>query len=166
MPQACKNKGDGVVGTFGAVSLKLDHQRYESSSSAQTEQIAARFAAALRPGDVVVLAGEMGSGKTVFVRGAARELGFAGRVTSPTFAIGNVYNGSRIEIAHLDLFRVDALSSADEALVGDFLTPDRIAFVEWPHDDIEPTGQVRARVTITHEGGDRRSIEVDWKEGP
>src|SRR5947207_15550635 len=127
-----------------------------TSSPEQTEAAGARLAAELEPGDVVLVSGELGSGKTTFVRGAARAVGVKAPVTSPTFTIGQLYAGSP-DVAHLDLFRLD---SAEPGLLDDYLTPDRIAFLEWP-DAAEPElERVTARVRIEHTGGDTRRIEV------
>src|ERR687897_376750 len=104
---------------------------HDSSSPEETERIAAGVASELRPGDVVTVSGELGSGKTTFVRGACRALGVDGPVTSPTFTIGHVLGGEP-EVAHLDLFRLGSLAAEDPALLEDYLTADRIAFVEWP----------------------------------
>ncbi len=116
----------------------------------ETEAHAAEFAATLAPGDVVFVEGELGAGKTTWVRGAARALGFRGPVTSPTFTIGQVYAGGGAEIAHLDLYR---LESVDPWLLDDYVTPERIAFVEWPKGALEGR-----RVLIEHAGGDAREI--------
>jgi tRNA threonylcarbamoyladenosine biosynthesis protein TsaE len=133
--------------------------REETSTAWQTEQVGARLAAALFPGDVVIVSGELGSGKTTFVRGACRRLGVDGPVTSPTFEIGHVYAG-RLEIAHLDLYRLPSLAGEDPGLLDDYLTPERIAFVEWPGEATAAIERVAARVAIEHLGGDGRSIEV------
>jgi tRNA threonylcarbamoyladenosine biosynthesis protein TsaE len=133
--------------------------REETGTAWQTEQVGARLAAALFPGDVVIVSGELGSGKTTFVRGACRRLGVDGPVTSPTFEIGHVYAG-RLEIAHLDLYRLPSLAGEDPGLLDDYLTPERIAFVEWPGEAAASIERVAARVAIEHLGGDRRSIEV------
>lgn len=135
---------------------------HTTNSPEETMSIAAELASQLAPGDVVVLGGELGSGKTVFVRGAARALGFLGRVTSPTFAIGNVYNGPAIEIAHLDLYRLAELDVSDEAVLADFLTPERIAFVEWPHDELAGEQRLRAVVELAHAGTDQRNVAIRW----
>lgn len=153
----------GVWG--GYLRFVIDGIRTEdhvSGSPAETEALAAGLARQLVPGDVVLLQGELGSGKTVFVRGAVHELGFGGRVTSPTFAIGNVYPGEAGEIAHLDLYRLAELSVGDEAVVGDFLTPGRIAFVEWPHGELGEQERLRAVVRLEHRGDEQRSIAIDW----
>src|SRR5947207_8765037 len=108
-------------------------RRQETSNSAETEALAGELAVRLGPGDVVLVEGELGSGKTTFVRGACRALGVQGVVTSPTYTVGQVYaGGNGLEIAHLDLFRLDSLSGEDPALLDDYLTPQRIGFVEWP----------------------------------
>ena len=131
----------------------------ETSSAEGTAAVAADLAARLRPGDVVLVSGELGSGKTTFVRGACRALGYDGPVTSPTFTIGHVLAG-RIEIAHLDLYRLGSLAAEDPALLEDYLTPERVGFVEWPEVGGPALGTVAARVRLEHAGGDRRRIEV------
>jgi tRNA threonylcarbamoyladenosine biosynthesis protein TsaE len=132
-----------------------------TSSPEETEAAAAELAARLRPGDVVLVSGELGAGKTTFVRGACRALGVEGVVTSPTYTIGQVYAGAGgREIAHLDLYRLDSLAGEDPALLDDYLTPDRIGFVEWPAAGEAGIEKVTARVRIDHAGGDQRVLEV------
>jgi tRNA threonylcarbamoyladenosine biosynthesis protein TsaE len=131
----------------------------------ETAQAGASVATRLAPGDAVLVSGELGTGKTTFVRGACRALGVAGPVTSPTFTIGQVYaadrpGGPALEIAHLDLYRLPGLAGEDPALLDDYLTPERIAFVEWPGAALDALTRVAARVSIEHLGGDRRVIEV------
>ena len=135
--------------------------REETNSASATEEVGARLAVRLRPGDVVIVSGELGAGKTTFVRGACRALGVKGAVTSPTFEIGHLYDGGPAEIAHLDLYRLPSLAGEDPALLDDYLTPERIAFVEWPGGAADTIENVAARVTIEHRGGDRRAIEVE-----
>ena len=132
----------------------------ETSSAEETEAAGAQLAQRLRPGDVVLVSGELGSGKTTFVRGAARALGVRGPVTSPTFTIGQVLAGSP-DVAHLDLYRLGSLTGEDPALLDDYLTPDRVAFVEWPAVGEPALERVAARVTLEHMGGDRRRIAVE-----
>jgi tRNA threonylcarbamoyladenosine biosynthesis protein TsaE len=135
--------------------------RTETSSAAETEAVAAELAARLGPGDVVLVRGELGSGKTTFVRGAARALGVKGAVTSPTFTIGQVYAGERAEVAHLDLYRLPTLAGEDPALLEDYLTPERIGFVEWPGVGDGRFERVAARVTLEHRGGDSRVVTLE-----
>jgi tRNA threonylcarbamoyladenosine biosynthesis protein TsaE len=136
----------------------------ESSSPEETERIAAKLAARLEIGDVVTVAGELGTGKTTFVRGACRALGVAGPVTSPTYTIGHVYGGERdgrpLEVAHLDLYRLAGLGSEDPALLDDYLTPARIAFVEWPAAAEPQLDRVRARVRLSHRAPGHRLVEI------
>jgi tRNA threonylcarbamoyladenosine biosynthesis protein TsaE len=132
----------------------------ETSSAGETEAAGADLARRLAPGDAVLVSGELGSGKTTFVRGACRALGVEGPVTSPTFTIGHVYAGSP-EVAHLDLYRLGSLASEDPALLEDYVTSDRVAFVEWPAAGEPELRRVAARVLLEHLGGDRRRITIE-----
>lgn len=120
----------------------------------------AELAAQLADGDVVLVCGELGSGKTTLVRGAARALGVSDPVTSPSFSIGNRYRGASVTVSHLDLYRLASLAVEDPALLGDHLGGGRIAFVEWPERGAQQLADARMRVTLSHRGGDRRQIEV------
>jgi tRNA threonylcarbamoyladenosine biosynthesis protein TsaE len=132
-----------------------------SDSPRQTERSGADLAARLEPGDVVLVSGDLGAGKTTFVRGACRALGVTSAVTSPTYTVGQVYAGAGgQEIAHLDLYRFDSLEGEDPALVDDYLTPARIGFVEWPAAGEARIERVVARVRMDHAGGDRRAIHI------
>ena len=135
--------------------------RIETTGAEETEAAGAELAARLRPGDLVLVSGELGSGKTTFVRGACRALGVSGPVTSPTFTIGQLYAGDGIEIAHLDLYRLDTLAGEDPALLDDYVTPARISFVEWPGVGIPELPEPAARVTLAHAGEDHRTIEIE-----
>jgi tRNA threonylcarbamoyladenosine biosynthesis protein TsaE len=128
----------------------------------QTEAVAGELAESLEPGDVVLVAGELGAGKTTFVRGGCRALGVTATVTSPTFTIGQRYPGP-VPVSHLDLFRIENLADEDPDLLMDYVGPDTIAFVEWPsHGEAEvgALGRVVARVSIEHAGGDARVIKI------
>ncbi len=138
---------------------------FQSGSAAQTEAIGARIAATLKAGDVVLIEGELGAGKTTLVRGAARALGVSSPVTSPTFTIGQRYpaQGRVAVVAHVDLYRISALDQEDPDLLADYLRPDTIAFVEWPQgSEATLAGQspIAARVRLEHAGGDRRRVSV------
>jgi tRNA threonylcarbamoyladenosine biosynthesis protein TsaE len=128
-----------------------------------TERAGAELAATLRPGDVVLVSGELGAGKTTFVRGALRALGVAGPVTSPTFVVGHAYEGRDGPLAHLDLYRLAGMGGEDPGLLEDFFVPGTIAFVEWPEQAAGawPGERVAAHVRLTHAGGDARTIEVE-----
>jgi len=139
---------------------------HTTSGAAETEALAAQLAAALEPGDVVLIAGELGAGKTTFVRGACRALGVESRVTSPTFTIGQRYDG-RVPVSHLDLYRLVDLGGEDPALLSDYLTPERVAFVEWPEAAEGFVGRpVAVRVRLAHRGGDLREVAIEGGEAP
>jgi tRNA threonylcarbamoyladenosine biosynthesis protein TsaE len=132
----------------------------ETTGPDETEAAGAELGGRLAPGDVVLVTGELGSGKTTFVRGAARALGVEVPVTSPTFTIGHVLPGRR-EVAHVDLYRLRSLAGEDPALLDDYLTPERVAFVEWPEAAGPRLDRVAARVRLEHLGGDRRRIRIE-----
>jgi tRNA threonylcarbamoyladenosine biosynthesis protein TsaE len=135
-----------------------------TASARETEAVAADLAADLQPGDVVLVSGEMGAGKTTFVRGACRALGVSVPVTSPTFTIARRYEDGRVPVSHLDLFRLaEGLEDEEPELLDDELGPDRVAFVEWPEiaGDALPGVHVAARVRLEHAGGDRRRVVVE-----
>lgn len=132
----------------------------ETTGPAETESLGAQLARELRDGDVVLVRGELGSGKTTLVRGAARALGVSDPVTSPTFSIGHRYRAGAGSVSHLDLYRLAGLGGEDPDLLADYLGSGRIAFVEWPPEAEPELAGARLRVTLTHRGGDRRRIEV------
>jgi tRNA threonylcarbamoyladenosine biosynthesis protein TsaE len=134
----------------------------ETSSAGETEALGARIAARLKPGDVVVLSGELGTGKTTLVRGACRALGITSPVTSPTFMIGQQYGGGHLPVSHLDLYRLQTLEGEDPALLEDYLRPEGVAFVEWPAAGEGRIGRPALAVRLTHAGDERRQVEVDW----
>jgi tRNA threonylcarbamoyladenosine biosynthesis protein TsaE len=131
-----------------------------TSSAAETEAVGERLAADLQPGDVVLVSGELGAGKTTLIRGASRGLGVTDPVTSPTFAIGQTYRGL-VRVSHLDLFRLADLGQEDPALLDDYVTPQSVAFIEWPAAAEPWLERITRRVEIRHAGGDEREIELD-----
>ena len=138
----------------------MARMRAKTQSAGETEAFGAELASRLKAGDVVLVRGELGSGKTTFVRGACRALGVEGPVTSPTFTIGHLYEGS-VEVAHLDLFQLDSLDGEDPALLDDYLTPDRIVFVEWPEAALPEIERIAHEVRLEHGGGDGRLVTVE-----
>jgi tRNA threonylcarbamoyladenosine biosynthesis protein TsaE len=127
-----------------------------SVSASETEGIAAALAERLAPGDVVTVSGELGSGKTTFVRGACRALGVTSPVTSPTFTIGHRYPG-RVDVSHLDLYRFAGVSPAEWGDVEPYFE-DAIVFVEWPEAGAGVLPPARVEVTLEHAGGDERRL--------
>jgi tRNA threonylcarbamoyladenosine biosynthesis protein TsaE len=130
-----------------------------SASPAETEAIAAALARELEAGDVVTVSGELGAGKTTFVRGACRALGVTGSVTSPTYTIGHRYD----EVSHLDLYRIDELGAEDWAALEPYFE-DAICFVEWPERGVGWLPPARAGVTLRHLGPDRRLVLLESGE--
>jgi tRNA threonylcarbamoyladenosine biosynthesis protein TsaE len=136
-----------------------------TESAAETERAGAALARGLERGDVVLVFGDVGTGKTTFVRGASRALGVETGVTSPSFTIGRRYEG-RLPVSHVDLFRLDSLDHEDPALLDDYLAPDGVAFVEWPGailPVLEPR-RIVVRVQIEHLGGDSRRLQLEADE--
>lgn len=104
--------------------------RIRTRSVEETRAVAGELAAVLEPGDVVVLSGDLGGGKTAFVQGACAALGVVEPVTSPTFAIVQEYDG-RWPIAHVDVYRLDTLQELHDLGFAELVDDDRITFVEW-----------------------------------
>jgi tRNA threonylcarbamoyladenosine biosynthesis protein TsaE len=136
--------------------------RLESSSPEETEAIAARLAQELALGDVVLVEGELGSGKTTFVRGAARALGVEGPVTSPTYTIGHRYKG-RVDVSHLDLYRFEGMSNAEWGDLEEYFE-NAVVFVEWPQAGAGFLPPARVRAGLQHVGETRRLIVLESDE--
>jgi tRNA threonylcarbamoyladenosine biosynthesis protein TsaE len=135
----------------------------ETASAGQTEALGAELGARLDAGDVVLLCGELGSGKTTLARGIARALGVSAPVTSPTFTIGQRYQGSERVVTHIDLYRVRELADEEPGLLEDYLAADEVALVEWPQDALAELPSAAVAVTLAHRGGDRRRVEVEHR---
>ncbi len=134
----------------------------ESASPEETERIAGRLSALLAVGDIVVVEGELGAGKTTFVRGAARALGVEGPVTSPTYTIGHRYRG-RVDVSHIDLYRFEGMSNAEWGDLERYFD-DAIVFVEWPEAGARFLPEARVRVGLRHLGETRRLIVLSSDE--
>jgi len=132
----------------------------ETGSAEETEALGARLADRLRPGDVVLLSGELGTGKTTLVRGACRALGVTEPVTSPTFTIGQRYGGGRMPVSHLDLYRLQTLEGEDPALLEDYLRPEGVAFVEWPGAGSGRLDRPALEIRLAHVDEEHRRIEI------
>jgi len=130
-----------------------------SSSPEETEAVAARLAARLASGDVVYVCGELGAGKTTFVRGACRALGVVGPVTSPTYSIGHRYDG----VSHLDLYRFEQLTEPDWGALEPYFD-DAVVFVEWPERAGGRLPPPRVTVRLAHVDEEHRSIELEADE--
>jgi len=130
-----------------------------TESPEETEALAGALARRLAAGDVVTVSGELGSGKTTFVRGACTALGVREQVTSPSYTIGHRYHGDGVEVSHLDLFRFEGVSPAEWGDLEPYF--DRaIAFVEWPEAGEGVLPPPRFRVRLRH-AGTGRSVAID-----
>ena len=140
----------------------MPSQRFITNSPEETEALGARLARALEPGAVVAFTGDLGAGKTAFVRGLARGLGIPDRVTSPTFTIVNEYEGGRLPLFHFDLYR---LGCADELFdIGweDYLARGGVCAVEWSErmEELLEPGTIRVDLR-RGEDESRRVITVE-----
>jgi tRNA threonylcarbamoyladenosine biosynthesis protein TsaE len=133
-----------------------------SGSAAETGSLGARLAEHLTAGDVVAVAGELGSGKTTFIRGACRALGVEAPVTSPTYTIGHRYDGP-VPVAHLDLYRLSPVTAEDWGSLEPYFDG-TIAFVEWPEHAAGRLERVRAAVRMEHVDEAHRRITIDSED--
>jgi tRNA threonylcarbamoyladenosine biosynthesis protein TsaE len=137
--------------------------RFESAAPQDTEAIAAALAAELQAGDVVTVSGELGAGKTTFVRGACRALGVTEPVTSPTFTIGHRY-AAPTPVAHLDLYRFHGVSAAEWGDLEPYFE-DTIVFVEWPEAGTGTLPEPRVQVRLDHADEMARLVQIDAPDG-
>ena len=140
-----------------------EHFSRLTASPAETEAIAARLARSLRVGDVVTVSGELGSGKTTFVRGACRALGVTVPVTSPTFTVGHRYPSEPVDVSHLDLYRFQGFSAAEWGDLEPYFQ-DAICFVEWPEAAADALPPVRMKVRLSHVDVAHRLISLESEE--
>jgi tRNA threonylcarbamoyladenosine biosynthesis protein TsaE len=111
----------------------------------------------LRPGDLVLLRGDLGAGKTTLVRAIARELGVEGPITSPTFTVAQRYRGD-VEVAHVDAYRLGGPDDEEAELLRAAVGSDAIAFVEWPDAILAALPEPCLELELQHGGGDRRLV--------
>ena len=134
-----------------------------SNSVKKTLQIAATFAKKLKPGDVVILCADLGSGKTVFARGIINAFGVKEPVTSPTFTIVNKYDAKNLSLYHFDMYRLEdyeeALAAGLDELIEDSQS---IKIIEWPERCPELLPEHYYKVTLTKVDDNTRTI--DWEE--
>ncbi len=137
----------------------------ESVSAAQTEALGGELARRLAGGDVVHLRGEIGAGKTTFVRGMARALGVRATVSSPTFVIAQRYRGERLDLAHIDLYRLAEPEAEEPDLLADYRDRRTAVVIEWPEESALLFGeQARFTVTIEDLGSQRRLLRCQERQ--
>jgi tRNA threonylcarbamoyladenosine biosynthesis protein TsaE len=124
------------------------------------ERMGRRLARALRPGDLVLLYGPLGAGKTTLVRAAAAELGVVDAVRSPSFTIANIYQG-QTTVQHLDLYRLEEIGDDDALALEEYARPDAITFVEWPEAGVGRLGAATWVVRLDHESLHERVLEIE-----
>ena len=132
---------------------------YHSQSEDDTREIAKTLAAELTAGSVLLLSGDLGAGKTAFVRGLAAGLGISPEeVTSPTFTLVHEYRGGRLPLIHVDLYRLDR-ADLDELGLDEDLAAGGVVAIEWA-ERLSRRIRGAVAVTISDRGGDRRQIDV------
>jgi len=135
--------------------------KYITKDEEGTLEVAGMLARTLRPGAVVALIGELGTGKTVFARGVARALGIGEKVTSPSFTLIHEYHGS-IPLYHMDLFRMNSVEEMLNIGIEDYFSCDGICIIEWAEKMKELFPQDAVCVTLKHLGNTHREIDIDW----
>jgi len=141
---------------------------FHSKSEAETEAIGAEFARELPGGTVVAMYGDLGAGKTAFVRGMARGMGLDCRVSSPTFTIVQVYEEGRMPFYHFDVYRIGDISEMDEIGYEDYFYGEGVSLVEWANLIEELLPPSYTEITIEKDvtkGFEYRKITIDKNEG-
>lgn len=134
---------------------------YISNSEEQTEQIGATVAEALKGGETIAFYGGLGMGKTCFVRGLAKGLGYTGSVSSPTFAIVNEYKGGKFDLYHFDMYRISNWEDLFSTGFYDYLEYDNVIAVEWSENIEAALPDNTVRITFTRLGDTQRKITVE-----
>ena len=139
----------------------ITSQAVETNSVAETIAFGAQLASQLRAGDVLALSGELGAGKTVLIKGIAHGLGVEREVTSPTFTLIHEYDGGRLPLFHLDLYRLDKMEQALAIGIEEYLLPAGATIIEWAEKIGPLLPENSIRIHIEHISETRRRIRVE-----
>ena len=134
--------------------------RLNSKSAAETQAIGERLAAQLSAGDVLLLWGDMGAGKSELTRGIAKGLGVQGHVPSPSFTVLQVHDSGRLPLYHFDWYRLNGAEELYELSMEEYLTGDGVAVVEWPGRAEEAWPERYLCIALIPKGEDERLIEL------
>ncbi|MBI2400699.1 MAG: tRNA (adenosine(37)-N6)-threonylcarbamoyltransferase complex ATPase subunit type 1 TsaE [Deltaproteobacteria bacterium] len=137
--------------------------RYKTASPEETERLGEELALSLKEGDLVALTGELGGGKTRFVRGIAKGLGSRGFVKSPSFTIINIYEGGRLPLYHIDLYRIGMAGELHSAGLEEYIYGKGVAAIEWADKAPEILDECRITVSFSYAGEFEREIEIRFK---
>ena len=132
-----------------------------TNSAAETRELGARLAQKLKAGDVLLLEGDLGAGKSELARGVAKGLEVQETVTSPSFTILNVYESGRLPLFHFDWYRLDSSEELYELGMDEYLGGNGIALVEWPERCPDAVPETALRIRITADGENTRRIEAE-----
>lgn len=141
-----------------AEAIKISER---TKSPEETARLGAELAMHLKPGDAVALLGELGSGKTCFVRGLAEGLGVAGSVKSPSYTIVNVYEGPLVTLYHVDLYRIASTDEFYGAGIDELLHSGGVSVIEWADRVPAIMGDCTVIVRFSHVGEGERLIEIE-----
>ncbi len=135
---------------------------YTTNSAEETEELGRTFAKRLHKGSVVSITGELGCGKTVFTKGIAKGLGITGYVKSPSFVIVHEYDGGRLPLYHIDLYRID--KGISDLGLEEYIYGNGVTVIEWAEkaEGLLPDNAILIR--FFYEGETRRRIEVEWQD--
>ena len=131
----------------------------ELPTVADTQAFGRELAALLRPGDLVVLAGPLGAGKTALTQGIGAGLGVPGPVTSPTFVLARVHRGGRVPLVHVDAYRLTGMADVDD-LDLDATTDEAVTVVEWGHGLVEQLADEHLVVELDRRDDDVRTARL------
>ncbi len=134
--------------------------RVETANAAETQNVAALLAALSKPGDLILLLGDLGAGKTAFTQGFGRALGVTQPITSPTFTLAQQYEGDAMRVHHLDVYRLEQLDEVTDLGLPELLDDNAVVLIEWGDAIVPmlPADYLEVRITFG-EGDDDRALE-------